>query len=259
MKVIIAGAAGRMGRALIEAADEAAQVEVAGAFEFKGHPAIGEKIGPATLVDDPATLWAGADALIEFTSPEATLIHVEQAAAAGLKIVIGTTGIDAAGIEKIKQAAQKTAVCFAPNFSVGINLLINLISQAAHTLGDDYDVEVIEAHHRLKKDAPSGTAIRLAEALADSLNRDLDKDAVYERKGIIGERPAKQIGMQTIRGGDIVGEHTILFAGIGERLELTHRASSRQTFARGAVRAAKWLADKAPGLYDMQDVLGLKG
>jgi 4-hydroxy-tetrahydrodipicolinate reductase len=259
MKVIIAGAAGRMGRALVEAADEAPQVEIAGIFEFKGNAAAGEKIGSATLVDDPSALWGSTDALIEFTTPEATLAHLDEAVAAGLKVVIGTTGMDAAGIEKIKQAAEKVPICFAPNFSVGINLLINLISQAARTLGDDYDVEVIEAHHRHKKDAPSGTAIRLAEALADALDRNLEENAVYERKGIIGERPAKEIGIQTLRGGDIVGEHTIMFAGIGERLELTHRASSRQTFARGAVRAAQWLEDKAPGLYDMQDVLGLKG
>jgi 4-hydroxy-tetrahydrodipicolinate reductase len=198
------------------------------------------------------------DVIIDFTAPAATISHVELAVEKNKAMVIGTTGIDAEHLQKIQDAAGKIPIMFAPNFSVGVNLLLNALQDMARVLGDDYDIEIIEAHHRLKKDAPSGTALKLAQVIADALGRDLDEVGRYARKGIIGERTKKEIGIQTIRGGDIVGDHTVMFCGLGERIEITHKASSRDTFARGALRAAAWIARQKPGLYDMQDVLGLK-
>ncbi|HER34783.1 MAG TPA: 4-hydroxy-tetrahydrodipicolinate reductase, partial [Halothiobacillaceae bacterium] len=196
--------------------------------------------------------------LIDFTSIEATLRHLEICRHNGRAIVIGTTGLSEAQKATLAEAAREIPVVFAPNMSIGINVLLQVLGQVATMLGDDYDVEIIEAHHRHKVDAPSGTALRLGESVAGALDRDLSQVAVYGREGITGERPAETIGFSTIRGGDVVGDHTVLFAGIGERVEITHKASSRMTFAKGAVRAAQWVADKPAGLYDMSHVLGLK-
>ena len=208
-------------------------------------------VGPCAL--------KGADMLVDFTRPEASLQYLAACQKANVKMVIGTTGFSAAQKAQIEAAAKNIAIVFAPNMSVGVTLLINLVQAAAKVLGDGYDIEIIEAHHRHKVDAPSGTALRLGEAAAAVLGRDLSKCAVYGREGNTGERDAKTIGFATIRAGDIVGDHTVLFAGTGERVELTHKASSRATFALGALRAAKFLANKKSGLFDMQDVLNLKG
>ncbi|OZA20699.1 MAG: 4-hydroxy-tetrahydrodipicolinate reductase [Thiotrichales bacterium 17-46-47] len=197
------------------------------------------------------------DVLIDFTRPEATMAYMNACVSAKKPMVIGTTGFSASELSEMQAAAQQIPIVFAPNFSVGVNLLLGLVAKAAQVL-TDYDIEVIEAHHRYKVDAPSGTALRLGQAAADALGWDLNQCAVYGREGITGERPAKQIGFATVRGGDVVGDHTVLFAGLGERVELTHKASSRLTFAQGAVRAAQWLAHQPAGLYDMQDVLGLR-
>jgi 4-hydroxy-tetrahydrodipicolinate reductase len=210
------------------------------------------------VVPDVAGVLGDFDALIDFSVPEATLALLPALAEAGRKLVIGTTGFDAAGQEAIEAAARQTAIMKAPNMSVGVNVMFRLVAQAAEALGDDVDVEVIETHHRHKIDAPSGTAVHLGEILAETLGRDLDRDAVYGRHGITGERERRTIGFSALRGGDIVGDHTVLYAGTGERIEITHRSQSRANFAQGALRAARFLADKDTGLYDMQDVLGFK-
>jgi 4-hydroxy-tetrahydrodipicolinate reductase len=197
------------------------------------------------------------DVMIDFSTPESTLENIRHASKAGVSMVVGTTGLTASETDEIKGLSKKIACVLAPNMSVGINLLLKVLEQVALTIGDDYDIEIIEAHHRFKKDAPSGTALKMAEVIAKVLERDLAKEAVYARKGLIGERSKTEIGIQTVRAGDIVGEHTVFFACPGERLEFTHRASSRETFARGAVRAARWIYGKKPGLYTMHDVLDL--
>jgi 4-hydroxy-tetrahydrodipicolinate reductase len=196
--------------------------------------------------------------LVEFTHPEPTIKHLKEAAAAGKAMVIGTTGLSPQQVEELKGLATKTRVVFAPNMSVGVNLMFKVVEQIAQVLSEGYDVEIVEAHHRLKKDAPSGTALKLAQIIAQALGRDLEKVGVYGRQGITGERTKEEIGIMTVRAGDIVGEHTVTFCGIGERLEVIHRAHNRDNFARGAVRAAQWIVAQPPGLYDMQDVLGLK-
>jgi 4-hydroxy-tetrahydrodipicolinate reductase len=195
---------------------------------------------------------------VDFTRPEATLTYLDACRKARVNLIIGTTGFDANGKAAIEHAAREIGIVFAPNFSVGVNLLMKLAETAAHVLNEGYDIEIIEAHHRHKVDAPSGTALGIGQAVAGALGRDLKACAVYGREGVTGERKPDTIGFATVRGGDIVGDHTLLFAGIGERIELTHKASSRATFAQGALRAAKWLQGKGPGLYDMRDVLGLK-
>jgi 4-hydroxy-tetrahydrodipicolinate reductase len=196
--------------------------------------------------------------LIEFTHPGPTLEHLKDVAGAGKAMVIGTTGLSAAQVAELKNLAAKTRVVFAPNMSVGVNLMFKVVEDIARVLREGYDVEIVEAHHRLKKDAPSGTALKLAQVIAQGLDRDLEQVGVYARKGIIGERTKEEIGIQTVRAGDIVGEHTVIFGGVGERLEIIHRAHSRDNFARGAVRAAIWIVGRPNGFYDMQDVLGLK-
>jgi 4-hydroxy-tetrahydrodipicolinate reductase len=196
--------------------------------------------------------------LIEFTHPEPTIKHLKEAAAAGKAMVIGTTGLSPQQVEELKGLAARTRVVFAPNMSVGVNLMFKVVEQIAQVLSEGYDVEIVEAHHRMKKDAPSGTALKLAQIIALALGRDLDKVGVYGRQGITGERTKEEIGIMTVRAGDIVGEHNVTFCGIGERLEVIHRAHNRDNFARGAVRAAQWIVAQPPGLYDMQDVLGLK-
>lgn len=265
LKVVIAGVTGRMGQALLEGvfADEGLQLH--GAIDRADSPRIGhdagEQFGRATGVKISAEVGsalAGADVLIDFTRPEASMEYLAACKRAGVKLVLGTTGFSAEQKAQIAATAQKIAVVFAPNMSVGVTLLIDLVQAAARVLAEGYDVEIIEAHHRHKVDAPSGTALRLGEAAASALGRDLQSCAVYGREGVTGERDAGTIGFATVRGGDVVGDHTVLFAGIGERVELTHKASSRATFALGALRAAWFLADRQTGLYDMQDVLGLK-
>ncbi|HET9553771.1 MAG TPA: 4-hydroxy-tetrahydrodipicolinate reductase, partial [Anaeromyxobacteraceae bacterium] len=217
-------------------------------------------LGPVGVIvqDDLAKALPGADVVIDFTSHEASVRHAELCAERGVALVIGSTGFTPAAKEKVAAAARRIPVLLSPNMSVGVNVLFELVRQAARVLGDAYDVEIVELHHKKKKDAPSGTAVWLGEVAAEALGRDPAKDLTFERHGMIGERPAREIGLQTVRGGDIVGEHTVYFCGEGERLELTHRATAREQFARGAVRAAAWIAGRPAGLYDMADVLGFR-
>lgn len=265
MRLAIAGASGRMGRALIEAVAQAPDMQLAAAFERAGSPWLGRDAGEligaqlgVTIRDDPAAGLTGAQALIDFTRPEATLRHLGHCVEAGVGLIIGTTGFDDAGKAAIAQAAQRIPVVFAPNMSVGVNLTFKLLDIAARILNDGFDIEIVEAHHRHKVDAPSGTALRMGEVVAQALGRDLKNCAVYGREGVTGERNPNTIGFATVRGGDIVGDHTVMFAGIGERVEITHKASSRMTFALGALRAARFIAGRRSGLFDMQDVLGLR-
>jgi 4-hydroxy-tetrahydrodipicolinate reductase len=252
MKIAIAGAGGRMGRTLIEAVLADGGLALAAAFDVPGSPAVGQQVGNIRITSDPKTS-AAADVLIDFTRPEGTLEHLRHARA----MVIGTTGFSPAQKKTIEEAAKRMPIAMAANFAVGVNAAYKLAETAARILGDGYDVEIIEAHHRHKVDAPSGTALRLGEVVAKALNRKLSDVARHGRAGETGERPEKQIGFHAIRGGDIVGEHTVLFAGQGERLEVTVRSQSRMTYAAGALRAARFLQHRAPGLYDMADVLGL--
>jgi 4-hydroxy-tetrahydrodipicolinate reductase len=266
LKLAVAGAMGRMGSRIAALSRQYEGIAVAGAFERRGHKDIGRDIGAllglgdagVSLEDDIEKAMSGADMLVEFTLPGPTLEHLRYCAGAGKPTLIGTTGFKKEEIDEIKKLATKIPCVMASNMSLGVNLLLKVLRDVAAKTGDDYDVEIIEAHHRHKKDAPSGTALRMAEAVAEGLRRNLDEVAVYCRKGLIGERTQREIGIQTIRAGDIVGEHTVIFGGLGERIEITHKATSRDTFARGAIKAALWLADKGPGLYDMRDVLGLK-
>jgi 4-hydroxy-tetrahydrodipicolinate reductase len=266
IKVIVAGAAGRMGSRLIALIKDATALTLAGAVEGKGHHALGQDAGDIAgvgkmgvpITDELSHLLDRAEVVIDFSAPEATLRHLRAVAERRRAMVIGTTGLNAAELDELTSLTRQVPCVCSPNMSVGVNLIYKVISEMAKTLGDDYDIEIIEAHHRLKKDAPSGTALKIAEVLARALNRDLTQVGVYARKGLIGERKKQDIGIQTIRAGDIVGDHTILFGGMGERIEVTHRASSRDTFARGALRAAGWVVSQPPGLYDMMDVLNLR-
>ncbi len=265
-KIVIAGASGRMGHALLEALANAPDLALHAALDRPGSACIGRDAGEligghfgVAVSDDVAAALTGADVLIDFTRPEATLQHLAVCREKGVAAVIGTTGLDAQGKAAIAAAAQEIPVVFAPNMSVGVNLAIKLLDMAARVLAEGFDIEIIEAHHRHKVDAPSGTALALGEAAAKALGRDLKSCAVYGREGVTGERDPSTIGFATVRGGDIVGDHTVLFAGVGERLEITHKASSRMTFALGALRAARHVAGTQGGrLLDMQDVLGLK-
>jgi 4-hydroxy-tetrahydrodipicolinate reductase len=265
-KIAITGAAGRMGRNLIEATYLAEGAHLAAAIERPGSNFIGVDAGELAGVenqqvpisDDLAAVLPDSDVLIDFTLPEATMANVTACHAAGRKIVIGTTGLSDEQKVQLQEAARDIAIVFAPNMSVGVNLCLKLLDIAARVMNEDIDIEVIEAHHRHKIDAPSGTALAMGEVVAKALGRDLKECAVYGREGRTGERDRQTIGFETIRAGDIVGEHTVMFAGIGERVEITHKASSRMTFAKGAVRAALWLMRKDNGLFDMQDVLGLR-
>ena len=264
IRVAIAGASGRMGRMLIEAVRASGDCVLAGALDIASSPAIGSDatafLGVASGVPITADVRAGlanADVLIDFTRPEGTLEHLAVCAQVGVKAVIGTTGFTAEQKEAIAAAAQKTAVVFAPNMSVGVNVTLKLLDMAARALSTGYDIEVIEAHHRHKVDAPSGTALKMGEVSAQALGRDLKDCAVYAREGVTGERDPSTIGFATIRGGDIVGDHTVLFAGTGERIEISHKSSSRAGYAQGSLRAARFLAAHRTGLFDMFDVLGL--
>jgi len=265
-RIAVAGAAGRMGKNLIEAIQLFEGVELGAAVERPGSTMTGIDAGELAGVgnlgvrigDSLEAVIGDFDILIDFTLPEVTAANVRVCREAGKKMVIGTTGLDEAQKGQLQEVANDIAIVFAPNMSVGVNLCLKLLQMAAQVLGDDVDIEVIEAHHRHKIDAPSGTALAMGEVVAEALGRNLKECAVYGREGRTGERDRKTIGFETIRAGDIVGDHTVMFAGIGERVEITHKASSRMTFAKGAVRAAAWLADKDNGLFDMQDVLSLK-
>ncbi len=268
IKAVVTGAAGRMGSRIINVLSTSEGIRLSGAVERKGHPLVGQDAcGPAGLpasgvltviTDDLVAALKTGDVLIDFTMPEASLSHIKTCAEMGRPLVVGSTGFSAQQLSEISTYAQKVPCVLSPNMSIGVNLCFKLLAEVAKTIGEDYDMEIVEAHHRMKKDAPSGTAMKMAQVIAQAVNRNLDEVGVYARKGMIGERTKKEIGIQTLRAGDIVGEHTVLFAGKGERIEITHRAHSRDTFAAGAVRAAKWVVGKKPGLYDMQDVLGLK-
>jgi len=243
-RVLINGARGRMGQALIACA--------------KADPASFELSDGLDVGDDLAAALASCDAVIDFTHADSTVAVAEACAAAGKILVIGTTGHNDADRARISELSKKIPVVFAPNFSVGVNTLFWLVRKATEILGPDFDLEVVEMHHRLKKDSPSGTARRLAEILAEVRELDYDKNVMHGREGMVGERQKTEIGMHAVRGGDVVGDHTVIYANVGERVELTHKASSRDTFAKGALRAARWAQGQKPGLYDMQDVLGLK-
>lgn len=257
MRVAICGAGGRMGRTLIEAVLADRELSLALALDMPGSPALGQELGGVKVGSDLRAIGS-VDLVIDFTRPQGTLAHLEACLAHSKPIVIGTTGFDEEGKAKIAEAARRIAIAMSPNFAVGVNVAFRLAETAAKTLGESYDIEIIEAHHRHKLDAPSGTALKLGEVIAKALGRDLAKTAVHGRVGETGERPPKAIGFHAVRGGDIVGEHTVIFAGLGERLELTVRSQSRMTYALGALRAAKFLRSKKPGLYDMADVLGLR-
>ncbi|HXF09071.1 MAG TPA: 4-hydroxy-tetrahydrodipicolinate reductase [Candidatus Acidoferrales bacterium] len=265
MKVGIAGAAGRMGRALLTAAQGRSDLVVTAALEAPGHPALGQDVGMLAgigalgvpLTVDIGAALARCEVLIEFTRPEPTLAHLAACRDQGRAMVIGTTGLDEAQRSEVADAARAIPIVFAPNMSIGVNLMLKLLETAARVLGNSVDIEIIEAHHRHKVDAPSGTALRMGEVIAETLGRDLRQCAVYGREGQTGARARDTIGFATVRAGDIIGDHTVLFAGEGERLEIAHRATSRENFAQGALRAAAWLAGRTPGLYDMSDVLGL--
>ena len=257
MKVAIAGAGGRMGHALIDAVLMDCGSELAVALDAAGSPALGQAAGGVKVGADLGAL-AGADVLIDFTRPEGTLAHLEACQKHGKAMVIGTTGFSDAQKARIAEGARRLPIVLSPNFAIGVNVVFRLAQTAAAALGDAYDVEIVEAHHRHKVDAPSGTALKLGELVATALGRDIRKVATHGRVGDTGERPARAIGIHAIRGGDIVGEHTVIFAGSGERVEIAVRSQSRLTYAAGALRAAKWLQGRPPGLYDMFDVLGLK-
>lgn len=264
LRIAIAGASGRMGRMLIEAVLNAPDCELAGALDISGNPALGMDAGAflgrstgVIITSDVAAGLAQAQVLIDFTRPEGTLAHLRVCQQLGVKMVIGTTGFGDADKAQLAQAAQSLAMVMAPNMSVGVNVTLRLLQMAAKALSTGYDIEVIEAHHRHKVDAPSGTALKMGEVIAEALGRDLKDCAVYAREGHTGERDPSSIGFATIRGGDIVGDHTVMFAGTGERVEITHRSGSRSNYAQGSLRAARYLADRASGMFDMFDVLNL--
>ena len=264
-RIGVMGAGGRMGRSLMEAVVNDDGVQLSAGVVRPGSPFVGVEAGEllsssssgAVLVEALSQVGDDFDVLIDFTSPDLTLANLRSCAALGKKAVVGTTGLSASQFEELRTLAEQMPICFAVNYSTGVNLILNLLQTVGKTVGEDSDIEISEAHHRHKVDAPSGTALAMGEVVAESLGRDLDECAVYAREGITGERPQNTIGFSTVRAGDIVGDHTVLFASEGERIEITHKASSRMAFSRGAVRAAKWLDTQPPGrLYGMNDVLG---
>ena len=266
IKAIVSGAAGRMGKRIICMIHQNPEIELSGAFERPDHPSVNGDAGQVAGVGESGIKIAGSleevigrgEVLIDFTGPQATLENIRKVSSDGLAMVIGTTGMTGEILKEVKALAGKIKCVMAPNMSVGVNVMFKIAGEMAGILGQDYDMEILESHHRLKKDAPSGTAMRLAQILAGAVGRDPEKVGVYERKGVIGERTDEEIGIQTWRAGDITGEHTVMFGGIGESLELIHRAHNRDNFAKGAVRAAIWVIKQPEGLYDMQDVLGLR-
>lgn len=267
IKIGVVGAAGRMGKTIVSCIDDTDGVALCCGTEAPGNPALGRDVGELAgigkkniaLHDDPAEMMRTCDAVIDFSTPESSLRTLKEAVAQKKAVVFGTTGLSEGEKDQIREAAKSIRCVFAPNMSIGVNVLFKVVQDVARILGDAYDVEIVETHHKFKKDAPSGTAVRLSELVAEALQRDLNEVGVYGRKGFSEGRGPKEIGIHTLRAGDIVGEHRVLFGGMGETLEVLHRAQSRETFARGAVRAAQWVVGQPPGLYDMQDVLGLKG
>ncbi len=262
VSAVVVGAAGKMGSRIIHVIQETPSLKLYGALDRKDHPSIGKDIGEVVglgRIGIPleSDLKKGCDVIIDFSHSQNALGSLQFAQENGVAIVIGATGFTPEQRERVKELSKKARCVFSPNMSVGMNVMFRIVQEIARVLGPEYDVEIIEAHHRMKKDAPSGTALRLGELIAGSTGREWNDVGVYGRKGMVGERTREEIGMQVIRAGDIVGEHTVLFGGIGERLEIIHRAHSRDNFARGAVRAARWVVDQPNGLYDMQDVLGL--
>lgn len=266
IRTVVTAIGGRMGNSIVRFVRDAEDMKLVGATERPGSAHIGLDVGLACrlgtmeipVVDNLGeAVGSGADVVIDFSSADASVAHSRVCAERRIPLVVGTTGISAKAKDEIREAAKSVPILMAPNMSVGVNLMLKLAAEAARVLGEAYDVEIVDLHHRLKKDAPSGTALRLGEVVADALRRDPATDFKLSRAGAIGERPRKEIGIQSLRGGDVVGEHTVLFVGEGERLEITHRAMSRDQFAQGAVRAARFLVGKAPGLYDMAAVLGL--
>lgn len=265
-RIAVAGAAGRMGKTIIEVVHETEGVKLAAAIEVAGSTLVGTDAGEVagigkvgvTITDDIGKVADSFDVLIDFTIPQATMVNLEACRSHGKAMVIGTTGLSDGEKQTVNEAGADIGIVFAPNMSAGVNLCFKLIEMAARAIGQEADVEIIEAHHREKKDAPSGTSLRMGEIVAHQLNRDLKECAIYGREGFTGPRDQKTIGFETIRAGDIVGEHTVMFALNGERVEVAHKATSRKTFAAGAVRAAKWILEKGKGQYDMQDVLGLR-
>ena len=267
INAIVIGAAGRMGRMIVNAILNADGITCTGAIEIPGHPAQGQDVGVlagagalgVTIENNLESIIKKGDVAIDFTTAEASLKNMEIAAQHHTPMVVGSTGFSPEQLEQARKLTTELPCCLAPNMSVGVNVMYKVVEEMAQILGKDYDVEIVEAHHRMKKDAPSGTALQLGKVVARGLGRKWEEVGVYGRKGLIGERSTEEIGIQVIRAGDIVGEHTVIFGGMGERLEVTHRAHSRNTLARGAVRAATWVVTQKPGLYDMGDVLGLKG
>jgi 4-hydroxy-tetrahydrodipicolinate reductase len=264
IKAIVVGAAGRMGARLVHIIQETPSIELYRATERPDHPFLGRDVGEMVGLGrlgiplEGDLKKTGGDVLINFSAPQASLESLEFAKESGLAAVIGTTGFNQDQMDRIRELSRSVRCVLAPNMSVGMNLMFKVVQEVAKALGPDYDIEIFEAHHRLKKDSPSGTAVTLGELIANAIGRDFNQVGVYGRKGMVGERTKEEIGMQVIRAGDIVGEHTVLFGGIGERLEIIHRAHSRDNFARGAIRAALWVVNQPHGLYDMQDVLGLR-
>jgi 4-hydroxy-tetrahydrodipicolinate reductase len=266
IKAVVTGAAGRMGSRIINVISASEGISLGGALEKKGQALVGQDAGgPAgiaatgvKITDDLAAALKTGDVLIDFTFPETSLGHLKACADQGRAVVIGSTGFTKEQLAEVEKLVRTVPCVLSPNMSVGVNVCFKVLADLAKILGPDFDAEIVEWHHRLKKDAPSGTAVRMGEVVAKALGRDYQKAAKYHREGMTGVRTNEEIGMQTVRGGDIVGEHTVYFIGMGERIELTHRAHTRDMFARGAVHAAKWVVGKKPGLYDMQDVLGLK-
>jgi 4-hydroxy-tetrahydrodipicolinate reductase len=264
-RIAVAGASGRMGHMLIEAIQASVDCSLAGALDIAASAAMGQDAmaflgltGGVTITADLSAGLKSAQVLIDFTRPEGTLAHLQICRALGVNAVIGTTGFTEAQKLEIADAARDIAIVMAPNMSVGVNVTLKLLEMAAKALSTGYDIEIIEAHHRHKVDAPSGTALKMGEVIAEALGRDLKDCAVYAREGVTGEREPSSIGFATVRGGDIVGDHTVLFAGIGERIEITHKSSSRSTYAQGSLRAVRFLSGRKNGLFDMADVLGLK-
>jgi len=264
IKAIVVGAAGKMGGRIIHIIKETPLIELYRAIERPDHPSIGKDIGEIVGLGHIGIPLEGklkkeeGDVIINFTNPYASIESLEFAKEVGLAIVIGTTGLSSEQMNRVRELSKSVRCVFAPNMSVGMNVMFRIVQEVAKGLGPEYDIEILEAHHRLKKDSPSGTAVKIGELISDAIGRDFGKVGVYGRKGMVGERTREEIGMQVIRAGDIVGEHTVLFGGIGERLEIIHRSHSRDNFARGAIRAALWVVNQPNGLYDMQDVLGLR-
>ena len=265
-RIGVVGAAGRMGKTIVGCIEDTEGASLCCGTEAPGNPALGQDVGELAgigkkniiLHDDLAEMMRTCDAVIDFSTPESSMRTLEEAVAQGKSVVFGTTGLSDSEKKKIQEAAKSIRIVFAPNMSIGVNVLFKVVQDVAKILGDAYDVDIVEAHLKVKKDAPSGTAVRLSELVAEALERDLNEVGVYGRKGFSDGRGPKEIGVHTLRAGDIVGEHRVMFGGMGETLEIFHRAQSRETFARGSVRAALWVVNQPPGLYDMQDVLGLR-